>query len=74
MGSCKIPRVVRQKNMVMSPVGLGTKNHCDCMGQQQFTQRTDLGWGIGLSQGLYKEHRHSKNADPCTRTHHPIFP
>jgi hypothetical protein len=33
----KAPRAVTQYNMVMSPVGLGTKNHCAGEGQQQFT-------------------------------------
>jgi hypothetical protein len=33
-----IPRVVRQKNMVMSPIGPGTKNDCAGDGQQQFTR------------------------------------
>jgi hypothetical protein len=35
--SSKAPRVVRQKNMVMSPAGLGTKNDCSGEGQKQFT-------------------------------------
>jgi hypothetical protein len=61
--------------MVVSPVGLGTKNHCNSVGQQQFTQLTELGWGIGPSQGLYiGQHKHSKNADPWTRTMFQFFP
>jgi hypothetical protein len=36
--SCTTPRVVQQKNMIMNPVGLGTKNYCSGEGQQQFTQ------------------------------------
>jgi hypothetical protein len=35
--SCMIPGVMRQKNMVMSPVGSGTKTDCAGEGQQQFT-------------------------------------
>jgi hypothetical protein len=31
---------MRQKNMVMSPAGRGTKNDCAGNGQQQFTQPT----------------------------------
>jgi hypothetical protein len=38
---CMTPRVVRQKNMVMSPVWPRTKNDCAGEGQQQFT-RPDL--------------------------------
>jgi hypothetical protein len=30
------PRVMRQKNMVVSPAGLGAKNDCVGEGQQQF--------------------------------------
>jgi hypothetical protein len=33
------PRAVRQQNMVMSPVGLGTKNHCAGEDQQQFSSQ-----------------------------------
>jgi hypothetical protein len=32
-----IPKVMRQKNMVMIPVGPGTKIDCAGEGQQQFT-------------------------------------
>jgi hypothetical protein len=32
------PRIVKQKNMVVGPVGLGTKNCCAGEGQQHFTQ------------------------------------
>jgi hypothetical protein len=32
-GSCKAPRVMRKKNMVMSPTGPGIKN--DCVGEGQ---------------------------------------
>jgi hypothetical protein len=35
------PRVMRQKNMVMSLVGLGNKNDCAGEDQQQFTLPTD---------------------------------
>jgi hypothetical protein len=31
------PKVVRQKNMVISPMGPGTKNDCAGKSQQQFT-------------------------------------
>lgn len=33
--SCMIPTVMRQKHMVKSPVGPGTKNPCTGQGQQQ---------------------------------------
>jgi hypothetical protein len=36
------PRVVRQKNMVMSPAGRGTKNDRAGEAQQQFTHRPSL--------------------------------
>jgi hypothetical protein len=69
VGSCKIPRVVRQKNVVVSPVGLETG-----VRQQEFTQLMVLGWGIGPSQGLYiGRNKQSKNADSWTRKHVPIF-
>jgi hypothetical protein len=35
----KAPRAVRQYNKIMSPVRLGTKNHCASEGQQQFTSQ-----------------------------------
>lgn len=35
--SCTIPTVMRQKNMVMSTAGPGTKNDCAGEDQQQFT-------------------------------------
>jgi hypothetical protein len=36
----KAPRAVRQQNIVMNPVGLGTKNHCAGEGQQQFSSQS----------------------------------
>jgi hypothetical protein len=33
-------QTVREKNVVMSPVGLGTKNHCAGEGQQQFSSQS----------------------------------
>jgi hypothetical protein len=33
------PRSVREQNMVMSSVGLGTKNDCAGEGQQQFSSQ-----------------------------------
>jgi hypothetical protein len=36
----KASRAVRQSNMVMSPMGLGTKNRCAGEGQQQFSSQS----------------------------------
>jgi hypothetical protein len=36
-GGLKSPKADRHRNMVMSPVGPGTKNYCAVEGQQQFT-------------------------------------
>jgi hypothetical protein len=36
----KTSRDIRQYNMVVSPVGFGTKYHCTGEGQQQFSTQT----------------------------------
>jgi hypothetical protein len=46
--SCKTPRVVRQKNTVISPARLGTKDDCAGEGQQQFTRPKDRLAGLLL--------------------------
>jgi hypothetical protein len=43
-GRCTTPIVMRQKNMVKMPTGLGTKNDSAGKDQQQFTQLTDCSW------------------------------
>jgi hypothetical protein len=50
--SLKAPRAVRQLNMVMSPVGLGTNIHCAGEGQQQFN-------GQSVSQSVSQSVTHS---------------
>jgi hypothetical protein len=35
-----IPNSGRKKNMLMSPVGLGTKSHCTGEGQQNFSSKS----------------------------------
>jgi hypothetical protein len=39
--SCMVPRVVRQINIVISPVGPKTKDDCTGENQQKFTQMND---------------------------------
>jgi hypothetical protein len=45
-GFLKAPRAVRQLNMVMSPVGLGTKSHC--AGEDQKKSSSQSRWGLKL--------------------------
>jgi hypothetical protein len=46
--------VVRQQNMVISPMGSGTENDCAGEGQQQFTQSTDQTGSRELAVSNYK--------------------
>jgi hypothetical protein len=40
--TCATPRIVRQKNMSVSPAELGTINECAGEGQKQFTRPTQI--------------------------------
>jgi hypothetical protein len=77
VGEClKASRAAREQNMVMSPVGIGTKNHCAGEDQQQFSSQSESSgrmwvseWSVVLRPLLSSKRRpHFKTRKSLKRT------